>query len=121
MWARVVEVTISIWLALSPFIFHYPSEDRFLWTNAFICALLVALFALVSFWSVLQKIHLLTLGIALWLWTLGYSNFPEKASIASQNSVVIGLLLLMLAIIPSHSEQPSSSWKKFLKRRESEN
>ncbi len=117
MWARVVEVMISIWLALSPFIFHHPSEETFLWTNDFVCASLIALFALLSFWRPLQKIHLATLVVAFWLWSLGYSNFPEKASIASQNSVVICLLLLMLAIIPSHSEEPSSSWKKFMEMR----
>lgn len=114
MWARVIEVMIAIWLALSPFIFRYSSEEMFLWANDFICASCIALFALLSFCRPLQKIHLTTLAIAFWLWSLGYSNFPDKASIASQNAVVIGLLLLMLAIIPSHSEQPSSSWKRFM-------
>lgn len=115
MWARVVEVMIAIWLSLSPFIFRHPPEDRFLWTNDFVCACLIVLFALLSFWRPLQKIHLATLGISFWLWALGYTNFPERACVGTQNSVVIGLLLLMLAIIPSHSEQPSPSWKRFIR------
>lgn len=117
MWARVIEVMIAIWLILSPFIFRYPSQETFLWMNDFICAFSVALCALLSFWHPLRKIHLVTLAIAFYLWALGYIDFPEKASIASQNSAVIGLLLLMLAIVPSHAEQPSYSWKKFLEER----
>lgn len=117
MWARVVEVMIAIWLALSPFIFHHPAEERFLWVNDFICACLVALFALLSFWRPLRKIHLVTMVLALWLWSLGYGDFPEKASAAVQNFVVIGLLLLMTAIVPSDSERPSFSWQKFMEKK----
>ncbi len=117
MWARVVEVMIAIWLALSPFIFHYLAEEKFLWMNDFICACFVALFALFSFWHRLRKIHLVTIALAFWLLGLGYGGFPEKASAAAQNSVVIGLLLLMLAIVPSYLEQPSFSWKKFIIKR----
>ena len=117
MWARIVEVMIAIWLALSPFIFHHPAEERVLWMNDFICACFVALFALLSFWHPLRKIHLITLVLAFWLWGLGYGDFPEKASAAAQNSVVIGLLLFMLAIVPSHSQRPSFPWQKFIEKK----
>ncbi len=117
MWARIVEVMIAVWLALSPFIFHYPSEETFLWTNDFVCACLVALFALFSFWHPLRKIHLVTIAIAFWLWGLGYRDFPEKTAVSLQNSVVIGLLLLILAIVPSHSSQLSHPWQKFTKKK----
>src|SRR5689334_12425148 len=100
MWARVVEFMLACWLALSPFILRYPAEDTFLWANDFLCASLVALFALLSFWHLLRKMHLMTLGIALWLWGIGYTSYPEAASPAQMNSVVIGLILLMLAIVP---------------------
>ncbi|MDP1608003.1 MAG: hypothetical protein Q8L98_01670 [Chlamydiales bacterium] len=117
MWARVIEFMLAIWLALSPFILRYPSHETFFWINDLVCACLVALFALVSFWYPLRKIHLLTIGIALWLWSLGYSNFPEQTSPPLENSVVIGLLLLILAIVPSHASLPSHSWQEFMKRK----
>lgn len=117
MWARVIEFMLAIWLALSPFIFRYSSGETFLWVNDFVCASLVALFALLSFWHSLRKIHLLTIGIALWLWGLGYSTFPGKTSPPLENSVVIGLLLFMLAIIPSRSEQISHSWQEFMRKK----
>lgn len=117
MWARVIECMIAIWLSLSPFIFHHPSEKTFLWINDFICACLVIFFSLLSFWHPLRKVHLLTIAIALWLWSLGYTNFPDQPSTASQNCVIVGLLLLMLAIIPNHADLPTFSWTNFLKRK----
>jgi hypothetical protein len=114
MWARVVEFMLACWLALSPFILRYPAEDTFLWANDFICASLVALFALLSFWHPLRKIHLMTLGVALWLWGLGYTSLPGITPPPQENSVVIGLMLLMLAIIPSHSHHTTLSWQEFI-------
>ena len=117
MWARVVEFMLACWIAISPFIFRYPGNDTFLWANDFICASLVALFALLSFWHPLRNIHLLTLGVALWMWGMGYRSFPEMTYPEHENSAIIGLLLLMLAIVPSHSHHPSPSWQEFLTKR----
>lgn len=113
MWARVVEFMLACWLALSPFILHYPS-DHYLWASDLTCASLIALFSLLSFYGPLRKIHLLNLGVALWLWSLGYQNYPELALPPQENSVTVGLLLLMLAIIPTHSHLPPRPWRKFL-------
>lgn len=115
MWARVVEFMLACWLALSPFILHYPSDDKFLWISDFLCALLTALFALLSFSPYLSKIHHLTLAVGLWLLFVGYQNFPEYALPSQENSVALGLLLMMLAIVPSHSHRPPSSWREFQK------
>jgi hypothetical protein len=115
MWARIIEFMIACWLAMSPFIFGHPPEDSFLWTSDLICSALIALFALLSFWDPIGKIHLLTLGVAFWLVGLGYSAFPGPASIAEQNNLIVGLLLLMFAIIPSHSTLPPRPWRDFIK------
>ena len=119
MWARVAEVMLSIWLWISPFIFQYPSHETFLWVNDFICGSLVMLFALFSFWHPLRKLHLATIGIALWLWGIGYTDFPGKTSIPLQNSVVLGLLLFMLAMIPTQAKQPPYAWREFVKKKQS--
>ena len=117
MWARVTEIILAVWLALSPFIFHYSHDEPFFWVNSFVCSFFVALFALLSFCHSLKKIHLLTIGIALWLWGLGYSTFPVHPLPILENFVVIGLLLFMFAIVPSHSEQLSHSWREFMKKK----
>ncbi len=113
MWARVMEFMLACWLVISPFIFHYSAEDRFIWISDSVCACFVALFALLSFWDPLRKIHLLTLGVALWLISVGYHTFPALASIPEENSMAVGILLLMLAIVPCHAHLLSRSWQKF--------
>ncbi len=118
MWARVVEFMLACWLSISPFIFRHPFEETFLWANDLTCAVLIALFALLSFVKGLEKIHLLTLGVALWLWGLGYTTFPDPAPIALENDLTVGLLLLMIALVPSQSSLPPRSWRKFYNKKE---
>ena len=113
MWARILEFMLACWLAASPFILRYPPEETFFWTSDLACATLAALFALLSFWRPLRKIHLLNLAVAAWLWGLGYIGFPDLAPPPQENSVAVGLLLLMLSLIPCHSHLPSPSWWKF--------
>ncbi|MBS0625138.1 MAG: hypothetical protein JSS32_03725 [Verrucomicrobia bacterium] len=117
MWARVIEFMLACWLSLSPFILRYSDEEpTYFWASDFTCAFLIALFSLLSFWHPLRKIHLMNLGVAIWLWTLGYLNFPEVALPPQENSVAIGLLLLMLALIPNHAHLPPPSWRDFYDR-----
>jgi hypothetical protein len=113
MWARVVEFMLACFLAISPFIYNYSAEETFLWANDFICAFLIALFALLSFWHPLRKMHLLTMGVAIWLWCVGYQTFPMPATPQENSIVVIALILVMLAIVPSHSEYPPQPWQDF--------
>lgn len=113
MWARIVELVIACWLATSSFVLHYSLEESFLKTNNIVCAVLIALFAFLSFYNRWRKMHLLTFGIALWLWGLSYITFPLTASFPLEHSVLIGLLLLMLVIVPSHTAQLSPSWQRF--------
>lgn len=110
MWARITEIFLAGWLAISPFIFQTSAQEMH---SNFISAFLIALFALLSYWHPLRKIHLLSLGVALWLWGFGYSTFPLLASPSLENSVAVGFLLSMLAIVPNQTHLPSPSWQKF--------
>lgn len=120
MWARIVEFMLACWLMISPFIFRYSSEDTLFWANDLICATLIASFSLFSFWKPLRKLHLFTLAVAFWLWGRGYINFPLPPSIVQENSVVLGLLFFMLALVPTRSEELSPSWKEFERQRRKE-
>lgn len=113
MWARVVEIMLAFWLTLSPFIFHYPNDDSFLWMQDLVCAGCIVFFVILSFWPQISKIHICTLGVGIWLWSYGYETFPEMPQAWHQNSVTIGLLLSMLAIVPNHSEKLTDSWQEF--------
>lgn len=113
MWARIVELVIACWLTVSSFAFHYSLEESFLKTNNIACAVLIAIFSLLSFYKHLTRMHLFNLGIALWLWGLSYINFPMAASFPLENSALTGLLLMMVAIVPSRTAQLSPSWQRF--------
>jgi hypothetical protein len=117
MWARVVEVMLGCWLAVSPFIFRFTSEDRVLWFNDLFSALGIIVFALASFWPPTQFAHVVNFAIGLWLIAFGFlaSAYPTPPGL--QNDIVVGLLLLMLSIIPNHASHPPRPWHDFLARR----
>lgn len=106
MWPRIAELLIAIWLAVSPFAFDSPIASDLT------CAILIALFALLSFSERLNKMHLLTLLVATWLTLLPF--FADHVTAAMQNSLYFGLFLLMLALVPSQAHLPPRPWRKFL-------
>ena len=112
MWARVVEVMLGCWLALSPFIFAHAANETALWGNDLFSAAAIIALALCSFWRPWQYAHLGIFGVGLWLVMSGYFA-PTPPPPASQNHVVIGLLLLMFAIIPNDASCPPDSWRDF--------
>ncbi len=115
MWVRTIEFMLGCWLALSPFILRYPSDEPFLWVSDLTCAALIMVFSLLSFYRPLNKMHLFNLGVAFWLWGLAYATFPEVPSAPQENSMTIGYLLFMLALIPTHSHESPRSWMDYLR------
>ena len=114
MWARIVEVMLGCWLAVSPFIFRHSPEDRALWFSDLLSATVVIVLALVSFWPPLRFAHIAILAVALWLIAFGFWAFPYPTPPALQNNVVIGLLLLMFAIVPNEANRPPRPWRDFM-------
>jgi hypothetical protein len=114
MWARIVEVMMGCWLAVSPFIFRHSPEDRVLWFNDLLSATVVILLALVSFWPPLRFAHVANLAVGLWLIAFGFWAFPYPTPPALQNNVVIGLLLLMFAVIPNEANRPPRPWRQHI-------
>lgn len=117
MWARVIEVMLGCWLAVSPFIFRHPAGDQVLWLNDLFSATAVIVLALVSFWPPLRFAHVANLAIALWLIAFGFWAFPYPAPPALQNDIVVGLLLLMFAIVPNEATLPPRPWRDFMASR----
>ena len=111
MWPRVVEVILGGWLAASPFILRHPADWLALWVNDFACAAAVMLLALLSFRAPLRQAHLAIVVVALWLIGFGYLAAPHPAPAALQNDLLVGLLLLMFAIIPSEANLPPRPWR----------
>lgn len=106
MWARVIELTLGCWLAISPFVFGHPADGIVYWAADFSAAMLVISFSLLSYWNPTRHAHLLTVLVALGM--IGYGRFTEAAPLppALQNHVGVGLLLVLFAVIPNHAERP---------------
>lgn len=113
MWARVVEFMLACWLAISPFIFAYPGNAVFLWANDFITSIIIAFFSLISFYEPLRKMHLCNLLVAFYLMALTYILQGVSMESALQNYMVLGILFLMLAIIPTDASAQPKPWRDF--------
>ncbi len=110
MWARVVEIMLGLWLVISPFVFGHAAADRSLWTNDLACGFAIVTLALLSFWHPLRYAHLGIGVVALWLIAFGYLA-GHPAPPASQNHILLGLLLVMFAIIPNEANLPPRPWR----------
>lgn len=111
MWARMVEFMLGCWLAVSPFVFGHPYADRLLWITDFACALAVIALALLSYWQPTRHAHFAILLVATALIVMGRTAAWTEVPAASQNHIVIGLLLLMFAIVPNNAGQPPEFWR----------
>lgn len=116
MWARVVEVMLGCWLAISPFIFRLSLSEWHIWVNDFVCAALIIALGLLSYWRPLRHAHLITGLAALWLMGFGYFAAPHPLPPASQNELMVGFLLVMFAIIPNEASLPPQAWREFYAR-----
>lgn len=112
MWARAAEVMLGLWLMAGPFVFGHPPGEPRLWWNDLGCGSLVIVVSLLSFWSRTSHAHLLNVGLGLWLVGFGYLGFERPPPAAAQNAFATGILLLMLAIIPSEASRPPRGWRE---------
>ena len=112
MWPRTSEVALAVWLALSPFIFRHAPEHAVLWWSDMVAAFLVMTISLLSFWRRTLHVHLLNVPIALWLMAFGYFALGNPPPPGAQNEMVVGLILLMFAIIPSEATLPPAEWRE---------
>lgn len=112
MWARVIEIMLGCWLAVSPFVFRHAADEKVLWLNDLFSALAVIILALISFWPPLRYAHVAIVLVALWLIGVGFWASSAPAPPALQNDILVGLLLLMFAIIPNQANLPPPAWRK---------
>ena len=110
MWARVVEIMLACWLAISPAILHGASATAKLWTVDLATAALVATFALLSYWPPTRHAHLVTIAAALALIAAGMAPYPPAPP--DQNHILVGLLLLLFAIVPNEASRPPRAWRE---------
>ncbi|MHA7838879.1 MAG: SPW repeat domain-containing protein [bacterium] len=116
MWARHMELSLGIWLLISPFVFHPEASRPFLWIHDLSVGAAVVSLALAAHWRPLHRIHLLFAPLALWLMGLGWWGAWQEEGIhvdpVHQNWLLVGLLLILFAIVPSESSQRPIPWRR---------
>jgi len=111
MWSRVVEVMLGCWLLISPFVFRHAADEPALWANDLACGTAAIVFGLLSYWRPMRHAHLATMAVGGWLIAFAYRTGFGSAPPASQNHLILGLLLLMFAVIPNKAGRPAEGWK----------
>lgn len=113
MWPRIVETMLALWLAISPFVFGYGEGALAWWIVDFSVATVVVTASLLSYWPRARYAHLGTLAAALFLAGYGYFAGGQPSPPPQQNHLIVGLLLAMIAIIPSRNDEPPPKWARF--------
>jgi hypothetical protein len=109
-WARDLELAAGSWLGISPFVLAGPG-DVGARVHDLACAAAVVVLALVSRRNPRLRAHLVELPIAAWLVVYGGLAARQEPSAVSQNHIVVGLLLAMLAIVPTRATRPPAGWR----------
>lgn len=111
MWPRNVEVMLALWLAISPFIFNIPARHTGVWTVDLAAASLIFMFSLASYWRPMRRAHLGTAAVAVVVLLYGFVQARPVPS-WHQNHILVGILLIMFAIIPSRATLPPRPWQR---------
>jgi hypothetical protein len=112
-WARIVEWILAIWLIISRFILSYG--DLSLSFSDFAIPFLIILFAALSYIGKLNKMHLLHVIPAAWLLAISFAYPTPWLPFGLQNHILVALLLLTFAIIPSRASEPPRPWQHFFR------
>jgi CHASE2 domain-containing sensor protein len=116
MWPRAVEIGLGVWLGMSPFIFRYTDDMQAWRTLDLAAAALIIGFGLLSFWRPSHRAHVVTLFVAGLLAGYSYFVIGQPAPAHAQNHLIVGILLAMLALIPSQYDKPRVKWERYYSR-----
>lgn len=116
MWPRAVEVMLAIWLLMSPFVFRYTGEQRWLWVATLGAAALVFTFSLAAFKRSLSRLFIGTLVTGTALAVGAYFVPGAQTSPALQNLIVTGICLGMIGILPGEATAPPRKWREYHRR-----
>lgn len=117
MWGRSVEIGLGGWLMLSPWIFGHEPDARFLWGCDLLGGAAIIAVSLACWKEMLGPLHLCHLGVGAFLVGTAFLAGTSPPPPAYQNHAVLGLLLMMVAIVPTHAARPPARWREFYQSR----
>jgi hypothetical protein len=110
MWPRLFEAALGAWLAASPLVLGSASGGAAAHDVA--VGALVAVLALASLARRRPRTHLLEVPVALWLAAFGWMRYETPPLGVAQNHLLLGLVLLMSAVLPTDASRPPAAWRE---------
>lgn len=111
MWPRVAEMVLGAWLAASPALLAPVVGTPWIEVGAGAAVVLLGAVALRPPRPWLRHAHAATLAVALLLLAAGWLITPRPGPAAAQNRILVGLLLALFALAPTHAERPPPTWR----------
>lgn len=116
MWPRVAEVSLAFWLMASGSVFGHSGRPELAIVDLSVGAAVIIIVAM-SLLPGLRHLHLATLLVALFLIAWAWATFqPRPGPAGAQNQILVGLLLGLLAVVPSRIDRPPESWQPYVER-----
>jgi len=116
MWPRIAEITLGFWLIASLFLLERSSITLGWKANNMACGAAIIALAALSFWPRMSRAHFAEIAVGLWLLGFAFASHAEPSPPVVQNAILVGLVLLNFAIVPSQANQPPRSWREFYEK-----
>ncbi|HEX5051304.1 MAG TPA: hypothetical protein VFZ65_06000 [Planctomycetota bacterium] len=111
-WARYGELVLGAWLACSPFVLASPAPAAGWVLDAAVGAA-AAVGAVLSLRRPARRTHFVTLAAATGLVLVAIlAGSGGAAEPARQSRLLTGLVLMMLAIVPTDAASPPPAWRR---------
>ena len=110
-WPRYSEMVLGLWLIVAPWILNYGDLSVFRPVNI-AAATGILVLDILSITLYKRYAYLAVLGIALGLLVHAYFALPPEVA-GTENNIIVALLLLMFAILPTEATLPPPSWRTF--------
>lgn len=115
MWPRVVELLAGLWLIASPWVIGAGGAVEGRWVP-WIAGAVVLVLSGSSFSPRFRMNHLGTLAVAFVVIGWGWFQTPRPGPVWAQNLMLTGLVLALMAVVPTEASRPPEGWKPYAER-----
>lgn len=110
MWPRWIECGLAGWLSCAGFVLGVPAAALGVWVVDSAAALAVIAAAITASRRRDGRAHVLTLAVGVIVFVHGFVQ-PWPLPAWHENHILVGLLLVMFAVIPTDAHRPPPPWR----------
>ncbi len=117
MWPRILEVLLGLWLVASPWILGSGEGAGSRAVN-WAAGALVVLLSASTFAERFRHAHVGNLALAVFLIAWGWTQAARPGPPWAQNLILVGLVLGLVAIVPTQASRPPRGWRRYVSEQE---